>query len=94
QLREEKIQYKVGRMKFNEVERAISNGTTEGLVKLLIDPQGHILGGHILGNRADDLIASIVVAMQAGLRAEQIANTIIPYPTLSEGVRWAADRIE
>ena len=94
QLRDEKVQYKVGRMKFSEVERAISNGKTEGLVKLLVDPQGHILGGHILGNRADDLIASVVVAMQNGLRAEQLANTIIPYPTLSEGVRWAADRIE
>lgn len=94
QLRDEKVQYKVGRMKFSEVERAISNGKTEGLVKLLVDPQGQILGGHILGNRADDLIASIVVAMQNGLRAEQIANTVIPYPTLSEGVRWAADRVE
>lgn len=94
QLRQEGVQYRVGRMKFSEVERAISSGKTEGLVKLLVDMQGHLLGGHILGADADNLLAPIVVAMHAGLPAEMIASTIFPYPTLSEGVRWAADRIE
>lgn len=93
QLRQEGISFQVGRMKFSEVERAISNGHTEGLVKVLVDQQGHILGGHILGNSADDLLAPLIVAMQAGITADQVAATIFPYPTLSEGVRWATDRI-
>jgi len=93
QLREQGIAYRVGRMKLNEVERAITMGQTAGLVKLLVDKQDHILGGHILGARADDLLAPIIVAMHAKIPATQLASTIIPYPTLSEAVRWAADRL-
>ncbi|HEU5230144.1 MAG TPA: dihydrolipoyl dehydrogenase [Ktedonobacteraceae bacterium] len=93
QLREQGIAYKAACMKFSEVERAITNGQTEGLVKLLVDPQGAILGGHILGARADDLLTPIIVAMHAKLSVKQLASTIIPYPTLSEAVRWAADRV-
>ncbi|HLI91553.1 MAG TPA: dihydrolipoyl dehydrogenase [Ktedonobacteraceae bacterium] len=93
QLRREGTAYKAGRMPFSESERAVANGNTAGLVKLLVDTQGKILGGHILGPRADDLIAPVVVAMQANLPAKNLADTIIPYPTLSEAVRWAADRV-
>lgn len=93
ELRQEGIAYQVGRMKFSEVERAVSNGHTEGLVKVLVDKQNHILGAHILGAGADDLLAPLIVAMQAGVTADTIASTIFPYPTLSEGVRWATDRI-
>ncbi len=91
ELREANVEYKVGRMNFKEVERAIAQDETEGLVKLLVDVQGKILGGHILGSRADDLLAPIVVAMQNGLSIHALASTILPYPTLSEGVRRAAE---
>lgn len=94
ELREMGIEYNVGRVKFSEIERAISNGRAEGLTKLLADREGKILGGHILGKGADDLLAPIVVAMHAGLPASMLASTIIPYPTLSEGVRRAADQLE
>jgi pyruvate/2-oxoglutarate dehydrogenase complex dihydrolipoamide dehydrogenase (E3) component len=94
QLRKEGVQYKVGRMKFSEVERAVANGQTDGLVKLLVDTQGNILGGHILGAGADDLLAPVVVAMHAHLPVTMLASTILPYPTLSEAVRWAADRVK
>lgn len=93
QLQQEGVSYRVGRMKFSEVERAISNGHTAGMVKVLVDQQGHILGGHILGAGADDLLAPLIVAMRAHITADMIASTIFPYPTLSEGVRWASDRI-
>jgi dihydrolipoamide dehydrogenase len=93
QLRKAGVAYKVGRMPFSESERAVANGDTAGLVKLLVDTQGKILGGHILGSRADDLLAPVIVAMQANLPVKDLAATIIPYPTLSEAVRWAADRV-
>lgn len=93
QLKQEGVAYKVGRMQFSSSERAIAEGHTEGLVKLLLDKQGKLLGGHILGTNADNLIAPIVVAMQNGITAEQLATTILPYPTMSEAVRWAADSI-
>ncbi|GHO90578.1 mercuric reductase [Reticulibacter mediterranei] len=92
QLRQEQVQYEATQMKFDAVERAITKGTTEGLVKLLVDSQGEILGGHVLGDNGDDLLAPIILAMQTHTSVETLAKTIFPYPTLSEAVRWAASR--
>jgi dihydrolipoamide dehydrogenase len=52
-----------------------------------------ILGGHILAPHAGDLLAPIILAMQARISAETLASTIMPYPTLIEGVRWAAEKV-
>src|SRR5579875_743888 len=90
ELRQQRRTYRVACMEFKAVERALTLGQTDGLVKLLADEQGHILGSHILGPRADDLIAPVVIAMRAGMMAQELAATILPYPTLSEGIRWAA----
>ncbi|HKV59431.1 MAG TPA: FAD-dependent oxidoreductase [Ktedonobacteraceae bacterium] len=90
QLREKSIAYRVGRMSFSQNERAIIEGETAGLVKLLVDEQGMILGGHVLAAHGDDLLAPIVVAMHAKIPVSALANTILPYPTLSEAVRAAA----
>src|SRR6266581_1497215 len=92
QLQQEKVEYRATHMYFKDVERAIAEGATTGLVKLLVDKQGRILGGHILAPRADDLLAPIILAMHAGLSAETVASTIMPYPTMIESVRWAADQ--
>ena len=92
QLRQEKVEYRAARMYFKDVERAIAEGTTDGLVKLLVDKQGKFLGGHILAPGAGDLLAPVILAMQADLPAEAVASTIMPYPTMVEGVRWVADR--
>ena len=94
QLQQDGVKYKVGRMNFQDVERAISEGETSGCVKLLVDSQGKILGSHVLAPNAGDLLAPIVLAMQTGLPAARLADTIQPYPTMVEGIRWAADRIE
>lgn len=93
ELQQAGVQYKVSRMHSSDVERAVANGRTEGLVKLLVDQEEHIRGCHILSVDAGDLIAPVVVAMQASLTASELGNTIFPYPTLGEGVRWAADHV-
>ncbi len=93
QLKKDGVEYQVGRMFFKDVERAITDGNTEGLVKILADKQGKILGGHILAPHAGDLLSPIVLAMQAKLPIDMLANTIQPYPTLVEGVRWTADKL-
>jgi dihydrolipoamide dehydrogenase len=94
QLREEKVAYRVGRKPMDEVERAVVTRQAAGLVKLLVGEDGHLLGGHILAANAGELIAPVALAMRAGLRAEQLAGTILPYPTLAEGVRWAAEQAQ
>jgi len=93
QLREDGVEYRAARMFFKDVERAVAEGKTDGLVKLLVDKQGKILGGHILAPAAGDLLAPIILAMQAGLPVATLASTIMPYPNMVEGVRWAADKL-
>jgi len=94
QLKQEGVAYRTGRMYFKDVERAITEGETDGLVKLLVDGSGTILGGHILGANAGDVLAPIILAMQTHAPVGTLAATIMPYPTLSEGVRWAADKLK
>jgi len=61
---------------------------------LLVGADGKILGGHILGANAGDLIAPIVYAMRFGLTVKMIAKAMLPYPTMAEAVRWAAEMTE
>ncbi len=89
-LKEAKIKYRVGRAYFNKLDRAIANDQTFGSVKLLADADGKLLGGHILGANAGDLIAPVVYAMRFGLTVKMIADAMLPYPTMAEAVRWAA----
>jgi len=72
--------------------RALGLGRPEGFTKLLFDPEsGRLLGAGITGVGAGDLIAETVLALEAGLDAEDIALTIHPHPTLSETVAFAAE---
>jgi pyruvate/2-oxoglutarate dehydrogenase complex dihydrolipoamide dehydrogenase (E3) component len=89
-LKEAKIEYRVGRAYFNKLDRAIANDQAFGSVKLLADVDGKILGGHILSTNAGELIAPVVYAMRFGLTAKQMAEAMLPYPTMAEAVRWAA----
>ena len=91
-LQEAGIKYRVGRASFDKLDRAIAADQTFGSVKLLADAKGKILGGHILGANAGDLIAPVVYAMRFGLTAKMIAEAILPYPTMAEAVRSAASQ--
>ncbi|MEO8945204.1 MAG: mercuric reductase [Gemmatimonadaceae bacterium] len=82
---------KVWSKPFSEVDRAVTDGHTHGMVKLVTDHRGKILGGHILGHGAGDMIGEITIAMHNGLSAAKLANTIHPYPTYSDAIRRAAD---
>lgn len=93
ELQEAGISYRVGRAYFNKLDRAIANNQTFGSVKLFADGEGKILGGHILGANAGDLIAPVVYAMRFGLTAKMMAEAMLPYPTMAEAVRWAAAQL-
>ena len=93
QLQEGKVEYRVVRLSFRENERAIMMGETEGFVKLLVNAEGRILGAHILASDGDNLLAPFVLAMQANIPISMIASTMLPYPTLSEVVSQAANKL-
>jgi dihydrolipoamide dehydrogenase len=84
-------EYKKGICPFGAVARAVTLGDAEGRVKILADAQtDRVLGVHIIGPRAGDLIAEAVVAMQFGASSEDIARVCHAHPTLSEGIHEAA----
>lgn len=79
---------------FEDVSRAIVADERAGCVKLVVDRASHeILGGHILGAHAGELIAEVALAMHHRLPISAISNTIHSYPTMSEGVFWTAYQI-
>lgn len=91
QAREQGLKYAVGKFPFLANGRAKALDETEGLVKILADANtDRILGVHIIGSRASDLIAEAVTTMEFAGSAEDIARTCHAHPTLSEAVREAA----
>ena len=91
QLKEQGVPYRSGSFPFSANGRARTAGTTEGKVKLLAHAEtDRVLGVHIIGAHAGDLIAEAVAAMAFGATAEDIALTVHAHPTLAEAVREAA----
>jgi dihydrolipoamide dehydrogenase len=91
EAKEKGLKYRVGKFPFLANGRAKALGETEGQVKILADAvTDRLLGVHVLGVRASDLIAEAVAVMEFGGSAEDIARTCHAHPTLSEAVREAA----
>ncbi len=91
QLKEAGRNYKVGKFSFMGNGRAKANFAGDGFVKILADKDtDRILGAHIIGPMAGDLIHEICVAMEFGASAEDLALTCHAHPTYSEAVREAA----
>ncbi|HVA91796.1 MAG TPA: FAD-dependent oxidoreductase [Chloroflexota bacterium] len=79
------------RAEFAHTDRALAEGQTAGFVKLIVTPwRGTILGGHIVGPRAGELIQEVTLAMRRGLSVRALADTIHVYPTLAMALQQAA----
>ncbi len=90
-LKEEGIAYKVGKFPFQASGKAVASNTAEGFVKLLVGEQfGEVLGAHIVGSDATEMIAEYGLAIQLEATAEDIHNTIHAHPTMSEAMMEAA----
>jgi len=91
QLKEKNIQYKIGKFSFMANSRAKAIDDAEGFVKILADKKtDKVLGAHLIGPHAGELIAEIGVAMEFGASSEDIARTCHAHPTFSEAVKEAA----
>ncbi len=91
QLKADGIDYRIGQIPFLANGRALGQGDTTGFVKVLADARSdRILGVHIIGTNASELIAEAVVAMEFGASAEDLARTCHAHPTLSEVMHEAA----
>jgi dihydrolipoamide dehydrogenase len=89
------IAYSVGKFPFTANARAKVNRTTDGFVKILADAStDKVLGAHIIGAEAGNLIHEIAVGMEFGASSEDIARTCHAHPTLAEAVKEAALAVE
>ncbi len=91
ELKADGVDYQVGVFPFQASGRALAADDSEGLVKILADKQtDRILGCHIVGPSAADLVQQVVIAMEFGASSEDLSLTIFGHPTLSEAVHEAA----
>jgi dihydrolipoamide dehydrogenase len=91
QCKSQGLAYNAGTFPFTANGRAKALGLTDGLVKIIADANSDkILGGHIVGPRASELLGEVVIAMEFGGSAEDLARSFHAHPTLNEVVREAA----
>jgi pyruvate/2-oxoglutarate dehydrogenase complex dihydrolipoamide dehydrogenase (E3) component len=81
----------VYRHSFEDLDRAVTDRAAQGLVKLITDSRGRLLGGHVLGRHADTVIHEVALAMRAGVKIGGLSQMVHAYPTWPEGIRRAAD---
>ncbi len=95
QAKKDGIKYAKGVFPWAASGRSLSNGRSEGITKLLFDPEDdRVIGAAIVGTNAGDLIAEVALAIEMGADAIDLGHTIHPHPTLSETVNFAAEMFE
>ena len=90
QARSAGSEVRVGQFPFSALGRATVLGETQGLVKIVADPDGYLLGVTIMGPRATDLIAEAALALNVGLTAAELSHVVHAHPTLPEALAEAA----
>jgi dihydrolipoamide dehydrogenase len=91
QCKDQKVMYKVGKFPFSANGRARTSGETEGFVKIIRDAKyGEILGAHIIGAHATEMIHELAVARENEFTVEEVDLAVHAHPTLSEAVAEAA----
>ncbi|MCY4413815.1 MAG: dihydrolipoyl dehydrogenase [Alphaproteobacteria bacterium] len=91
ELKDQKTPYKSGSFPYAHNGRALSAGSKEGFIKLLFHMEtGEVLGAHIIGEHASELINTIAFAITAEATYAEFMNTVFPHPTLSEMLQEAA----
>ncbi|MEM7203411.1 MAG: Si-specific NAD(P)(+) transhydrogenase [Planctomycetota bacterium] len=84
---------RVGRAKFSEIARGLISANTSGILKLVTKTDGTLLGAHVLGEGATEIIHLAQLALQAGLGVRAFADSVFNFPTLAEAYSVAADEI-
>ena len=80
------IDYKVVKSFFNANGKAVASSSTEGFIKILISKDNYVLGAHIIGSNATEMISEFSLAMRNKLSVENILDSIHPHPTFSEAI--------
>lgn len=90
QAKEQGVAYKTGRFNFIANGKAAGLGEGSGFVKILVTPEGRLLGAHLIGPEVCELLPELTLAQQNGLTIEAIARNVHSHPTLGEAIQDAA----
>jgi dihydrolipoamide dehydrogenase len=91
QAKEKGLRVRIGKYPFQSNGKALANGDSEGFVKVIADQElGQVVGVHILGDHATDLIGGLSVAMALETTVEELGKTVQAHPTLMEAVAEAS----
>ncbi|MGB1586443.1 MAG: dihydrolipoyl dehydrogenase [Thermoplasmatota archaeon] len=94
QCKDQKLDYKVGKFNVGGLGKALADGETDGFYKIIGEAKSDkVLGVHIIGPHASDLISEAVLAMEMGATVEDVGMTVHPHPTLGEGLMEAAEAL-
>ena len=91
QIKADGDEYNIGTFPFLAIGRAVATGEADGMVKIIADAKSdRVLGCHIVGPNASDLVQQVAIAMEFGATAEDIGMTVFGHPTFSEAIKEAA----
>jgi dihydrolipoamide dehydrogenase len=91
---ERDIEYKVSKVHYRAIGKAVAIGETGGFLKLVVDNKsGKVLGAHCIGAESTEIIAELTLALTHGMRAEDVAEAVHAHPTLHELVAEAAENV-
>jgi dihydrolipoamide dehydrogenase len=94
QAKDQKLEVRIGTFPFAASGRALAARDTDGMVKMISDKTtDQLLGCHIVGAHASELIAEAALAIEAGLSSEDLALTVHTHPTLAESMMEAAEDV-
>lgn len=94
QAKSQGIAYQTGRFDMRGLGKAMVIGSIEGFVKILADESGTIIGAAMAGPHVTDIVSELSLAVELGVKAEQLGSVIHPHPTISEAVMEAAHEIK
>jgi pyruvate/2-oxoglutarate dehydrogenase complex dihydrolipoamide dehydrogenase (E3) component len=84
----------VGVASYDDLLRPVADGRPEGFCKLVVDRHSRtVLGGHVIGEYSAEVVQMVAACMATGIRIEQIAELQLAFPTFTEGVSMAAQKI-
>ena len=83
-----------GIARYDDLLRPVADGRPDGFCKLIADARAHtILGAHVLGEYSAETVQTVAACMAAGMRVEQVAELQLAFPTFTEGICMAAQKI-
>ena len=91
EAKERGIDHRVLRYDFDHLDRAVIEGQPGGMAKVITDPKGRLLGAHMVGPHAGELLQELVLGVRMGLKVMDISQTVHPYPAFVQMARRAAN---